>query len=91
VDGAQCIRDKAFDPRDAGLMKSVHKIENIAQSIRQGTNLHAVILAEAGSEYVVVEGNHRATAFALTDAQHSLAALVGSSPTMHLWAAKDWL
>lgn len=52
--------------------------------------LPSMNLADAGSEYVVVEGNHRATALVLADSQDSATALVGSSPTMHLWAAKDW-
>jgi hypothetical protein len=65
-------------------------IEALASAIKNRTDLPPVILAEAPDELIVLEGNHRATAFLIAQSTGELPAICGSSPSMHVWARESW-
>jgi hypothetical protein len=89
-DGADLIEKNAFDPINQEFVRRALIIRSIAQSIQAGRPPSAVlILAQIEDDkLVVIEGNHRATAFVI--AGTSCNALVGSSQGMAAWANQRW-
>ena len=61
------------------------KIGHILEKISGGVSFPELILVEdAQKQLVIIEGNHRATAYAIAGVGQ-IFALIGTSPTMHLW------
>jgi hypothetical protein len=88
--GAKRIVEGTFDKTYPEIARRVPKIEAVAQAIRDGADLPPVILAAAGSEQVVVEGNHRVTGFVIARPDRPMFALCGSSPSMLEWSHQAW-
>jgi hypothetical protein len=57
--------ERLYDEKFPELVRRRPKIEGIARAIRQGAKLPPVIVAEAGPDLILLEGNHRATAYFL--------------------------
>ncbi|MBV8322351.1 MAG: hypothetical protein JO049_16965 [Hyphomicrobiales bacterium] len=93
VDGASRINGNTFDRGIATIGPVVSKIQTIVRSIRAGRDPDAaLILAETGDgRLVVLEGNHRVTAFVIADVSRPIASLIGSSSGMVAWANQGWL
>jgi hypothetical protein len=90
VDGANHIRENTLDRTILDVVAP--KVQAIAHSIAEGRHPDAaLILAEIGDgRLIVLEGNHRATAFVLANTDRPVTALVGSSPEMVSWANQAW-
>ena len=93
IDGAHRIAGNNFDRTIDGIERCASRIQNMAQSIRDGGDFTAaLILADLGDgKLVVIEGNHRATAFVIANVGRPIAALIGSSPEMGAWANQTWM
>jgi hypothetical protein len=91
VDGAARIVDRSFDRTIPNIDKCVAHVRAIAQSICEGRDLPALILADLGDgTAVVIEGNHRATAYVIAGVECPISALSGSSTGMAAWASQCW-
>jgi len=92
IDGASRISENTFDRNIGGIESIVSKIQTIVRSIRAGRDPDAaLILAEIGDgRLVVLEGNHRVTAFVIANAGRPIASLIGSSSGMAAWANQGW-
>jgi hypothetical protein len=92
TDGASRIVESTFDFAIPNIDLVVAKIQSIARSIREGRDVGpALILADIGDgKMVLLEGNHRATAYVIANVGKPIPALSGSSPDMIAWAAQIW-
>jgi hypothetical protein len=92
IDGANSIRENTFDPAIPGVEKSVLKIRTLVRSIQEGRDpAGLLILAEVGDGRLgLLEGNHRATAYAIANIARPIVALIGSSPHMVSWGNQAW-
>ena len=93
IDGAFRIAENTFDRTINNIGPYISKIQAIARSIRDGRDpCAALILADVGDgRLIVLEGNHRATAFVIANVSRPIAALIGSSPGMVAWANQAWM
>jgi hypothetical protein len=88
TDGAASVVAETFQPC---FKDRAAKINAIAQSLRGGVDLTALILVEAGDGRIIVaEGNHRATAFVVADIDRPILAMIGTSAGMAPWANRCW-
>jgi hypothetical protein len=92
VDGADRIKQNSFNRAIPDIEMLVSKIRSIARSINEGRDPGAaLILAEVGDgRMVLLEGNHRATAYVIANVARPIATLIGSSPGIIVWANQAW-
>ena len=65
--------------------ETAKKVDIIREKISRGVSFPELVLVEDGqSQFVVIEGNHRATAYAL-EGVDGVRALLGTSDTMDRW------
>ena len=66
--------------------KTAKKVDGILKKINLGIDVpEELVLVEGPSnDFVIIEGNHRATAFVLAKKART-SAFIGKSPKMHLW------
>lgn len=85
-DGTDVIGE---DPdRVAGLGIHVEKLDSIRDRLKSGAALARLIVAAIGSQYVIVEGQMRATALASLPADRKFEALVGRADDFKQWQCR---